>query len=93
MIWARRVAAVLLILLFMVSFSSALLLFRINDTLLNAGFNVQQLRKADFYNFLYDTALPVGFDEATKDVETQGVDMQAIKDEVLPAAERAFPPE
>ena len=63
MIWLRRFFAVLLGILFIPFLFVTLIVLRSNDTLLSADFYVEQLRRADLFNFLYDEALPLAVDE------------------------------
>ncbi|MBI4233315.1 MAG: hypothetical protein HY686_02635 [Chloroflexi bacterium] len=85
--------AVLLALVFLVSFILGMVLFRVNDTLLNPGFSIGQLRKADVYTFFYRDALPVLADEALKSTQSSVVDIKAAEGYTLSAAAKVFPPE
>jgi hypothetical protein len=63
MIWLRRFLAVNLSILFLPIFVAALLLLRVNGTVLSADFYVDQVRQADIFNFLYDEAIPSAVDD------------------------------
>ncbi|MCH7705697.1 MAG: hypothetical protein IIB33_01455, partial [Chloroflexi bacterium] len=63
MIWLRRFLAVNLSILFLPIFVAALLLLRVNDTVLSADFYIEQVRQADVFNFLYDEAIPSAVDD------------------------------
>ncbi len=93
MIWFRRSLAVLLALVFIISFVLSLVLFRVKDTLLSPRFYTGELRKADIYNFAYDTALPIVIDQSLKSPNLPAVDTKAIKADALKLARQALPPE
>jgi hypothetical protein len=58
MIWFRRLLTLPLILFFILIFVAALLVFHLLGTLGNPKFYSEQLRRADFYNFMYEKMLP-----------------------------------
>lgn len=95
MIWFRRFIAVILALLFTVFFIVMLFVSRINATLGNPHFYVDQLRKADIYNFVYDRVLPaaleeVEFGEAPQDMP---LDIGEFQDEALILLREVVPPQ
>lgn len=59
----RRIFAVLLAILVVITFIPVLVAYRVNSTVANPNFYVNQLRKADIYNFLYDDVLPAAASE------------------------------
>ncbi len=93
MIWLRRTLAVLLILLFIPLFVAALLLTRVNGTVLSADFYVGQLRKADVFHFLYQDALPAAFDELGQDNKDLPVDPAVFEETITSSLQRTLPPE
>lgn len=58
MIALRRTFAILLAMFFIILFIPVLAVYRVNSTVANPGFYVDQLRRADVYHFLYDDVLP-----------------------------------
>ena len=69
LILLRRFLALVLVLVFLLLFVLTLLAFRINDTVLEADFYTDTLRELDFYNFLYDDAIPAALDDAKEKKE------------------------
>ncbi|MBI2829877.1 MAG: hypothetical protein HYX81_01815 [Chloroflexi bacterium] len=63
MIIVRRIFAILLALLLVILFVPLMLVYRVNSTVGNPDFYIGQLRKADVYNFLYDSVLPSALKE------------------------------
>ena len=71
-----------------------LIILRSNDTLLSADFYVDQLRKADLFNFLYDEALPAAVDDMDDtDVAGTSVDLTPLADRGVVALHDLFPPD
>ena len=94
MIWIRRFFAVLLGILFIPLLLVTLIILRSNDTLLSADFYVDQLRKADLFNFLYDEALPAAVDDIDDtDVAGTSVDLRPLADRGVVALRGLFPPD
>ena len=102
MIWVRRAFVIPFALLFFVVLLGNLLLVRFNDTILNESFYVEQLRKADVYNFVLNDLLASALDEArAKDPEDLGSDLDAnpldttelTTDELVAAVNRVLPPD
>ena len=94
MIWIRRFFAVLLGILFIPLLIVTLIILRSNDTLLSADFYVDQLRKADLFNFLYDEALPAAVgDIGDTDVAGTSVDLRPLADRGVVALRGLFPPD
>ena len=94
MIWLRRFFAVFLGILFIPLLFVTLIVLRSNDTLLSADFYVNQLRKADLFNFLYDEALPAAVDEIEPtDVAGTSVVLRPLADRGVVALRGVFPPE
>ncbi|MBI2170470.1 MAG: hypothetical protein HYU30_00390 [Chloroflexi bacterium] len=92
MIILRRILAVLLLILFIPLFLAIIAAAQVNSTLLNAGFYVAQLRKADPFNFTYDRLLPAAFDQATRDAGLP-VDPARVKEKAVTLARTTLPPE
>ncbi len=93
MIWFRRTAAVFLAIIFVILFVASLVLFRVNDTALNARFYTEQLRKADTYNFVHQAALPAALDKAAADTSDPPVDITVVKADALKVFAQTFPPD
>jgi len=94
MIWARRILAVPLIIIFVVSFFVVLVLTQVNNSFANPGFYNGQLQRADMYNFVYDKALPAALDEMKADLASDfTINVQAIRDDAVSAARKIVPPE
>ena len=94
MIWLRRFFAVFLGILFIPLLFVTLIVLRSNDTLLSADFYVNQLRKANLFNFLYDEALPAAVDEIEPtDVAGTSVVLRPLADRGVVALRGVFPPE
>lgn len=94
MIWVRRLLTIPLILLFIILFIVVLTITQVNGTFANPDFYIDQLRKADMYNFLYDEALPAALDEVeTDDISDANIDREAIEDDLVSAARKILPPE
>ena len=93
MIWIRRLLVVPLLLLFLVLFIVAIVAFRVNGTVLQAGFYTGVLERLDFYNFIYDDALPVALEEAGVDVEDLGLGISLSHERIAADVKRVLPPE
>ena len=94
MIWLRRFFAAFLGVLFIPLLLVTLIVLRSNDTLLSADFYVDQLRKADLFNFLYDEALPLAVDDMDDiDIAGTSVDLRPLADRGAVALRDLFPPE
>ncbi len=88
----RRIAAVLLVPVFLLVMIGGLAVFRVNDTLLEPEFYSDTLTKVDFYEFLYDSALPAALDESDVDLEADFVGLGLTNARVVDYARRVFPP-
>lgn len=94
MIWLRRVLAIPLIILFVVTFVLGLVLCHLSGTVGSAGFYNGQMRKARVYDWVYDDLLPTVLDEAGVESPTDfPIDTPELKEDILTAAETTFPPE
>ena len=94
MIWFRRIAAIPLVIIFVILFIVALLATEVNSSFVNPGFYNNQLRQADMYNFVYDKALPAALDEMQADqTSATPFDITNIKDEIVSSARKIAPPE
>ncbi len=94
MMWFRRIAAIPLIIIFVVLFIGALVVTQINNSFASPGFYNSQLQRADMYNFVYDKALPAALDQVKTDVSPDfNLNVDAIKAPVASAARKIAPPE
>jgi hypothetical protein len=94
MIWVRRILAIPLLILFVVSFIAVLVLTQVNNSFANPGFYNDQMKRADMYNFVYDSALPAALDQVKTDVSADiNINVDAIKESVASAARKIAPPE
>jgi len=94
MIWFRRIFAVPLIIIFVVSFIVVLVLTQVNNSFASPGFYNDQLQRADMYNFVYDSALPAALDQVKTDVSADfNINVDAIKASVASAARKIATPE
>jgi hypothetical protein len=93
MIWVRRLAAVLLGLIFVLFAIAFTMVSRANATVLNEDFYVRQLDKADVYNFIYDDALPAALAEADTRSTDFPVEMRLIESDVVGVMRQTFPPD
>jgi hypothetical protein len=94
----RRFFALFLILPFVLFFVLTLGAFRLDATVLEASFYTETLQKLDFYNFLYDVAIPAALDEAkeegTLDLKQDlPLGVAFTNDEVVDFIERVLPRE
>ena len=64
MIVIRRFLALLLIPVFLLLFLATLLVFRVNDTLLEASFYSDSFETLDVFNFVYDEGIPFAIEDA-----------------------------
>jgi hypothetical protein len=94
MMWFRRIAAIPLIIIFVVLFIGALIVTQINNSFASPGFYNGQLKQADMYNFVYDKALPAALDQVKTDVSADfNINVDAIKAPVASAARKIATPE
>ena len=96
MIWIRRFLANILISVVIALFMAFLVVGRVNATLGNPDFYIDQLRRADMYNFIYDKALPTAIDELDSEVELDDTTFELtprVKAAIVSAARQALPPE
>ncbi len=94
MIWLRRFLAVNLSILFLPIFAAALLLLRVNDTVLSADFYIDQVRQADVFNFLYEEAIPSAVDDMGEvDVGGAVLDLQGLAGRGTVVLKGFLPPE
>jgi len=73
MIWLRRAIAIPLAALFVILALLVLLAFRVNSTVGNPDFYVEQLQQADVYQFIYDDVLPAALAESEIDGDSGDV--------------------
>ncbi len=92
MIWIRRFFAVIFGIIFIVLLPVVLLVMRVNSTLLEPGFYVEQLRKSDIFNFAYDQVIPVAIDDNIKDQDIP-LDVTIKGNDIAQAMRKALPPE
>ncbi len=94
MIWFRRSLAIFLIVLFFPVFLVTLTVLGVNDTFLSADFYIDQLRKADIFNFMYDEVVPAALDEVSQDSSQDiPVDLEVVQDELVTSVREVLPPE
>ena len=93
MIWLRRILAVLLIPFFLALFLSTLVVLRVNETALAADFYIDQLRKADIFNFLYDDVVPAALDQTSQESQDLPIELEVIEDELVSSLKEVLPPE
>ncbi|MBN2098039.1 MAG: hypothetical protein JW753_00425 [Dehalococcoidia bacterium] len=94
MIWLRRVLAIPLIFLFVLTFVLGLVLCHLSGTVGSAGFYNGQMRKAHVYDWIHDSLLPAVLDEAGVESPTDfPIDTPEMKEDILTVAETTFPPE
>ena len=93
MIWIRRSFAALLGVLFVPLFLAALLVIRVDGTLLETGFYKDQLRKADLFTFLYNDVLPVAVDEQLSNGLVLPESLNLTETVVSARVQRVLPPE
>lgn len=94
MIIFRRVVAVLLAFVFFALYIPILVVFRVNDTVGNPNYYVDQLRKDDIYNFAYRELLPAALDEAAPSAGSKDAfDISKYKANVTSVVQKALPPE
>ena len=63
MIWLGRLISVPVFFIFTILLLATLLMMQVNDTFLNPEYYPNQLREADFYNFVLNDLLIVAIDE------------------------------
>ncbi len=93
MIWFRRFIAVFLSVIFLPVFLVTLVVLRVNDTALAADFYVEQLRKADVFNFLYDEVIPAAIDEVGQGEGDPPPGLDLARDVLVVSMKKTFPPE
>jgi len=94
MIWLRRVLAIPLIILFVLTFVLGLVLCHLSGTVGSAGFYNGQMHKADVYDWVHESLLPAVLDEAGVESPTDfPIDTPKMKEDILTLAGTTFPPE
>ncbi|MDM7999834.1 MAG: hypothetical protein QUS33_07520 [Dehalococcoidia bacterium] len=94
MIWLRRILAIPLIILFVITFVLGLVLCHLSGTVGSAGFYNGQMRKAHVYVWVHESLLPAVLDEAGVESPSDfPVDTPELKQDILVVARAAFPPE
>ena len=94
MIWLRRVLAIPLIILFVLTFVLGLVLCHLSGTVGSAGFYNGQMHQAHVYDWVHESLLPAVLDEAGLESPTDfPIDTPELKEDILAVAETAFPPE
>ena len=92
-IWVRRFIALWLILVFVFLFFVSLVAFRISDTLLEASFYKDQLRKADAYNFVFSNFIATAVDENIEQLQDLPFGVTLTSGEIVSSVQRVVPPE
>src|SRR5512136_205425 len=94
MIWLRRVLAIPLIILFVLTFVLGLVLCHLSGTVGSAGFYNGQMHKAHVYDWVHESLLPAVLDEAGVESPTDfPIDTPEMKEDILTLAETTFPPD
>jgi len=92
MIWLRRVLAIPLIIIFVLTFVLGLVLCHLSGTVGSAGFYNGQMRKAHVYDWVYDDLMPVVLDEIEVESPTDfPIDTPELKEDIISVAEQTFP--
>jgi hypothetical protein len=92
MIWLRRILAIPLIILFVLTFVLGLVLCHVSGTVGSAGFYNSQMRQAHVYDWVYDDLAPAALDEAAAESDTDfPFDTPQFRKEVIGVAEQTFP--
>ena len=91
MIWLSRLFAVLIGILFLLLLPIALIAFRVDETLFEPDFYIEELRKADFYNFLYNDALPALVEENLEQTDELPFQVLLTTDELVSSIQRVVP--
>ena len=93
MIFGRRLLAVLLGVVFVFVACVSSFVFRVDDTFLEPDYYIQELRKGDVYNFLYDEAMPAGLADIDSEAQDLPLDVSLLTNDLVPAARSAIPPQ
>lgn len=97
MIVIRRFLALLLIPVFLVLFLATLLVFRVNDTFLEATFYTDTFQELDLFNFIYDEGIPFAIEEAQSagdfDLDNIPLGIDISPTGIASRMERVLPPE
>ena len=95
MIWLRRAIAVLLAVVFVILSVLVMVAFRVNGTVGNPDFYVEQLHQADVYHFIYDDVLSAALEESGvgEDAEGAGAIITPFKPHLVDVARQTVPPE
>lgn len=97
MIVIRRFLALLLIPVFLVLFLATLLVFRVNDTFLEATFYTDTFQELDLFNFIYDEGIPFAIEEAQSagdfDLDNIPLGIDVSPTGIASSMERVLPPE
>ena len=79
--------------IFLPVFLVTLVVLRVNDTALVADFYVEQLRKADVFNFLYDEVIPAAINEFGPDDADPLPCLDLARDVLVVSMKETVPPE
>lgn len=96
MMWIRRIFAFPFLLLFVFAFAPLLIVSRVQSTLLNPAFYVEQSRKAQVFHFLHDRLLPAALDDLDEYARRQYKPLNIRQNFTAPIcrlARQAMPPE
>ncbi|MFC1945273.1 hypothetical protein ACFLWF_00800 [Chloroflexota bacterium] len=95
MLWLRRIIAIPLALGFIILFIFLLIVFRVNATVGNPDFYIDQLQQADIYNFIYHDVLPTALEETLIGVDTSEapIGVSQLAPHILGMIEQTLPPE
>ncbi|MSQ26507.1 MAG: hypothetical protein EXR49_09680 [Dehalococcoidia bacterium] len=92
MMIARRVVAVVLGLVFIVGSVAFLILDRAHSTMGDPDFLIEEVRKADVFNFAYDQAAPLALAQVQRDADPP-VNVTKVDREIIGAVRAMLPPE
>jgi hypothetical protein len=94
MIWLRRILAIPLIILFVLTFVLGIVLCHLSGTVGSAGFYNGQMHKAHVYDWIHESLLPAVLDEAALESPSDfPIDTPELREDILTVAAAAFPPE
>ncbi len=92
MIWVRRILAVPLILLFVVTFVAAMLLTHLSTTVGSAGFYNGQMDQADVYDWVHEELTPAMLSDTGEESPTDfPIDTTQMRQDMAGVLEQAFP--
>lgn len=92
MIWVRRILAIPVILLFVVTFLAAMVVTHISGTVGSAGFYNGQMDKADVYNWVHEELTTAILSDTGEESRTDfPLDAGEVRQDMVDVMEQAFP--